>query len=181
MTRMLKKALYNVLSNYEIDNVFSSFDQIGDIIIIRIPDELLSKKKIIGEIILQKVKTANSVFRQKSIVKGEFRIRELELLAGDDKSETMYKESGCRFMVDVNKVFFSPRLSTERTRIKNLVQDGEIIINMFGGIGMFSILAAKNKKCIVYNIDINPIAIKLCKRNIELNKLQGNVIPIYAD
>jgi len=178
---MLKKALENILSEKENEELFSAFDQIGDIIIVRIPDSLLSKKKVIGETLLEQVKTAKSVFYQSSSVEGDFRTRDLEILAGVDKTETEYKEFGCRFIVDVEKAFFSPRLSTERDRIADLVQDGEIIINMFGGVGMFSIIAAKRKKCTVYNIDINPIAAKLCEKNIKLNKLVGKVFSIHGD
>jgi len=178
---MLKKALENVLSKKENEDLFSAFDQIGDIIIVRIPDSLLEKKQIIGETLLEQVKTAKSVFYQSSSVEGDFRTRELEILAGLDKTETEYKEFGCRFVVDVQKAFFSPRLSTERDRIADLVQDGEVVINMFGGVGMFSIIAAKRKKCTIYNIDINPVATKLCEKNIELNKLKGNVTSIPGD
>ena len=178
---MLKKALEGVLTEKESEELFSAFDQIGDIIIVRIPDSLLSKKKVIGETLLEQVKTAKSIFYQSSSVEGEFRTRDLEILAGEDKTETEYKEFGCRFIVDVEKAFFSPRLSTERDRIADLIQEGETVINMFGGVGMFSIIAAKRKKCTVYNIDINPIASKLCEKNIELNKLEGNVISINGD
>ena len=178
---MLKKALENILSSSESEELFSSFDQIGEIIVLRIPDSLKSKKKIIGETLLDQVKTTRSVFYQSSPVEGEFRTRNLEILAGEDNTETEYKESGCRFLVDVEKAFFSPRLSTERERIANLTHDGEIIINMFGGIGMFSILAAKISKCTVYNIDINPNASLLCEKNIELNKLKGKVISLNGD
>ncbi len=181
LTKFLKRHLTNILQANEINNVFSSFDQIGEIVIIRIPDELSNRKKIIGEVLLDKIKKAKSIYRQSSVVKGDFRIRELELLAGIDTTETEYKEYGCRFNVDVRQVFFSPRLSTERNRISNLVKDGENIINMFGGIGMFSILIAKKKKCNIYNMDINPDAIRLCKKNLELNKIKGNVIPMCGD
>ncbi len=178
---MLKKTLEDVLSEKESEELFSAFDQVGDIIIIRIPDSLLSKKEIIGKTLLEQVKTAKSVFYQASSVEGDFRTRDLEILAGENKTETEYKEFGCRFIVDVEKAFFSPRLSTERDRIADLVQEGETVINMFGGVGMFSIIAAKRKKCTVYNIDINPIAAKLCEKNIELNKLAGKVISIHGD
>ena len=178
---MLKKALGGVLSEKESEELFSAFDQIGDIIVIRIPDSLIPKKKIIGEKILEQVSTAKSVFYQSSDVEGDFRTRSLELVAGENRTETEYKEYGCRFIVDVEKAFFSPRLSTERERIANLVQNGDIVVNMFGGIGMFSIMAAKNKKCTVYNIDINPIASKLCEKNITLNKLDGKVISINGN
>jgi tRNA (guanine37-N1)-methyltransferase len=181
MTRMLKKALENILSTNENDELISAFDQIGDIIIVRIPESLLSKKKIIGETLLNEVKIAKSVFYQASAVEGDFRTRNLEILAGVNSTETEYKEFGCRFLVDVENVFFSPRLSTERERIANLIQDGEIMTNMFAGIGMFSIMATKKKKCTVYSLDINPIASKLCEKNIEMNKLAGKVISINGD
>ncbi|MCV0393141.1 MAG: class I SAM-dependent methyltransferase family protein [Nitrosopumilus sp.] len=178
---MLKKALESVISEKESAELISAFDQIGDIIIVRIPDSLLSKKKIIGETLLKEVKIAKSVFYQSSAVEGDFRTRNLEILAGDDKTETEYKEFGCRFVVDVENAFFSPRLSTERERIANLVQDGEVVTNMFAGVGMFSIMAAKKKNCTVYSIDINPVASQLCEKNIELNKLVGKVISINGD
>jgi len=178
---MLKKTLEHILTSKESDELISAFDQVGNIIIVRIPDSLLSKKKLIGETLLEQVKSAKSVFYQSSSVEGEFRTRDLEILAGDDKTETEYRESGCRFVVDVKKVFFSPRLSSERIRIAELVNDDEVVVNMFGGIGMFSIIAAKKKKCTVYNIDINPDAAKLCEKNIALNKLVGNVVTIGGD
>jgi len=178
---MLKKALENVLSEKESNELISAFDQIGEIIIVRIPDSLLSKKKIIGKALLDDVKIVRSVFYQASAVSGDFRTRDLEILAGEDNTETEYKEFGCRFTVDVKNAFFSPRLSTERERIANLIQNGEVMTNMFAGIGMFSIMAAKKKKCTVYSLDINPVASKLCEINMGLNKLAGNIISINGD
>ena len=181
MTRMLKKALEDILTEQESRELISSFDQIGDIIIVRIPDSLLSKKKLIGETLLKQVKIAKGIFYQASAVEGDFRTRNLEILAGDNKTETEYKEFGCKFTVDVENAFFSPRLSTERERIANLVQNGETVVNMFAGVGMFSVMIAKKKKCVVYSIDINPIAARLCEQNIKSNKLVGNVISINGD
>ena len=178
---MLKKALENVLTTEENNELISAFDQIGNIIIVRIPESIISKKKIIGEALLDQVKIAKSVFYQASAVEGDFRTRDLEILAGEDNTETEYKEFGCKFTVDVKNAFFSPRLSTERERIANLIQNNEVVTNMFAGIGMFSIMAAKKKKCTVYSLDINPVASKLCETNIGLNKLTGEVISINGD
>lgn len=181
MTRMLKNALENVLTSKESGELISAFDQIGDIIIVRIPDSLLEKKKIIGETLLKEVNIAKSVFYQASAVEGDFRTRNLEIIAGENRTETEYKEFGCKFTVDVENAFFSPRLSTERERISNQVQGGETVVNMFAGVGMFSIMIAKKKQCTVYSIDINPVASKLCEKNIASNKLLGNVISINGD
>lgn len=178
---MLKKSLESVLSPKESEELISAFDQIGEIIIVRIPDSLLHKKKIIGEALLNDVKIVRSVFYQASAVEGDFRTRNLEIIAGEDNTETEYREFGCKFIVDVENAFFSPRLSTERDRIANIIQEGEVMTNMFAGVGMFSIIAAKKKKCTVYSLDINPIASKLCERNIKLNKLAGEVVSINGD
>lgn len=181
MSRMLRKALEGVLSAEECESIFSSFDQIGDIIIIRIPDVLLPKSGIIGRTLLDRIKPVRSVYRQSSDVRGDHRIRDLELVAGHDSTLTEYRENGCRFLVDVREAFFSPRLSTERLRIAGQVQDGETITNMFAGIGMFSIVSAKMARCTVYSIDINPQATEMCRRNISLNKMPGRVIPVCGD
>jgi tRNA (guanine37-N1)-methyltransferase len=181
MTRMLKKSLESILSPKESEELISAFDQIGEIIIVRIPDSLLPKKKIIGEALLKDVKIVRSVFYQASAVEGDFRTRNLEVIAGEDNTETEYREFGCKFIVDVQNAFFSPRLSTERDRIANLIQEGEVMTNMFAGVGMFSIIAAKKKKCEVYSLDINPVASNLCERNLKLNKLAGEVISINGD
>jgi len=178
---MLKKSLEDVLTEKESEELISAFDQVGDIIIVRITESLKDKKNIIGQVLLEQVKSARSVFYQSSDVQGDFRTRDLELLAGEDNTKTEYKEYGCRFLVDVEKAFFSPRLSTERERIANLVKEDETVINMFGGVGMFSIMVAKKNKCMVYNIDINPVASNLCEKNIVINKLVGSVISINGD
>ena len=178
---MLKKSLESILTPSESSELISAFDQIGDIIIVRIPDSLLVKKKIIGETLLKEVKIARSIFYQSSPVEGDFRTRDLEVLAGEDKTETEYKEFGCKFTVDVKNAFFSPRLSTERERIANLIKDDEVVVNMFAGVGMFSVMAAKKKRCIVYSIDINPTASRLCEKNIQANKLIGKIISINGE
>ncbi len=179
---MLKDVLGGVLSEQEAAQVFSAFDQIGDIVIIKIPDALAAKKQVIADAILANVKTARAVFAQASAVKGDYRTRELELVAGENRTTTEYKEHGCRFKVDVAKTYFSPRLSTERQRIADLVQDNETVVNMFAGVGTYSIIIAKMvKTCQVYSIDSNPVANGLCIENAKLNKVSDRVIAICDD
>ncbi|MDQ3968123.1 MAG: methyltransferase, partial [Thermoproteota archaeon] len=174
--------LSNILSSDEISQVYSAFDQIGDIVIVKIPDNLMPKKKLIADMILAHVKTAKVVFAQVSPVKGDYRVRNLEFVAGENRTITEYKEHGCRFRVDVAKTYFSPRLSTERLRIANMVGEGETIVNMFAGVGTYSILIARmNKTCKVYSIDSNAVAAELCEANAKLNKVQDRVVSIHGD
>src|SRR5574341_2489045 len=135
MRHMLKNVLAGVLGAGEAAQVYSAFDQIGDIVIVKIPDGLAGKKAVVAEAILANVKTAKAVFAQASAVRGDFRVRDLEFLSGENRTVTEYKEHGCRFKVDVAKTYFSPRLSTERQRIANLVADDETIENLFPGVG----------------------------------------------
>jgi tRNA (guanine37-N1)-methyltransferase len=181
MPRLLKEALKNILKDEELREVYSALDIIGDIAILKIPDKLLDKKHIIGEAVLNSIKHVRTVYMQSSAVKDAYRIRELECIAGIDDPITIYKEHGCRFKVNVKTTYFSPRLSTERLRIAELVRDGEIIVNMFAGIGTFSIIIAKKKRCRVYSIDLNPEAHRYATENIRLNKVEDRVVPLLGD
>lgn len=181
MAKFLKRLLKDVLSDSELSNAFSSFDIIGDIAIIKIPDSLLHKKKIIGDILLSHIPNLKSIFLQNSAVEGEYRLRGLELIAGENKYVTTYKEYGCKFFVNVASSYFSPRLSTERLRISNLVSANETIVNMFAGVGTFSIIIAKKVPVLIYNIDSNLDAYILSKMNSKLNKVEDRIISINGD
>lgn len=180
---MLKKALEGVLEKDEIELLSSAFDVIGDIAIIKIPDILSSKQELIGREILSRMKNVRTVLRQRSDVQGEFRTRDLSFVTGEEKYETICKESGCLFKVDVKEVYFSPRLSTERERIASLVREGEHIFNMFAGVGTFSLVIAKKKGgCVIESVDKNPRAIELAFESLKLNKkLKSRVNPVLAD
>ena len=177
----LKEALREHLSDLEIASLSSSFDVIGEIAIIKIIPELSSKEKIIGEEILGKMKSVKTVLKQESNVKGEYRIRQVTFIAGEEKYETLYKESSLLFKVNVCTAYFSPRLSTERLRIRSLVSDGEHIFNMFAGIGTFSLIIAKTKECEVESVDINPEAIRLGLESLKLNKKMRGIVRLVLD
>jgi tRNA (guanine37-N1)-methyltransferase len=182
LSRLIKKILADKLSPEELKEVISGFDIIGDIAVLKIPDKLLSKKYLIAKTLLDNVKSIRCVFRQVSPVSGEYRLMELEHLAGEDRTFTEYRESGCRFYVDIAKVYFSPRLSGERLRIANLVKDNEVIVNMFAGIGTFSIIIAKKRKTTRhYAIDVNPDAYQLILKNAYLNKVEDRVTAFLGD
>ncbi|MEM0233433.1 MAG: class I SAM-dependent methyltransferase family protein [Candidatus Nezhaarchaeales archaeon] len=158
-----------------------SWDLIGDIAIIDVPDELLGYEKLVAEAILAVHKNVKSVYAKASPISGDFRIRDLRLLGGEDKSITFHKEYGAIFYVDVKNVYFSPRLATERKRVAELVRDGEVVLDMFSGAGPFAIQIAMRRSVLVHAIELNPIAYECLKKNIELNKVQGKVIPHLGD
>ena len=157
-----------------------AFDVIGAVIVIKIPDELAQYRGEIGAALLRARPEARSVTSDRG-VKGEDRVRDLEVIAGEPCLETIHVEHGLRFMLDPSKVYFSPRLATERLRVAGLVKEGEAVLDMFAGVGPFAIHIAKRARpSVVRAADINPAAIEYLKANLRLNKVSG-VEPILSD
>jgi len=178
----LKEKLSGVLSVHELEMLYSSFDVIGDIAILKIPRVLEDKSELIARAVMQINRYVRTVLCQVSPVSGEYRLRELRWLSGEKKTETFHKEHGCVFNVDLAKCYFSPRLSYERMRIAKQVKPGEVVINMFAGVGCFSIIIAKHSKPKkVYSMDINPDAVKYMQINTMLNKVENIVEVIMGD
>jgi len=159
----------------------SSFDVIGHVAIIKIPDELEEYSKDIAKAILKVSKPIKTVCLDEG-VKGETRTRDLKILAGDKDTMTVYKEHGLTFKVDPRTMFFSPRLATERKIVADQVAEGESIFDMFAGVGPFSILIAKTRSPkVVYAADINENAFQLLNENIRTNKVEEIVKPLLGD
>lgn len=159
------------------------FEVIGDIAILNLPRELEEYKFRIAEALLDHLKPKiRLVVKRSSPAKDPERIHSYEVLAGYGDLKTLHRESGCVFKVDISKAFFTSRLQYERSRIASLVKPGEVIINMFAGVGPFSIVIAKKVPGVkVYSIDVNPEAYKLMIENIKLNKVEDKVIPLLGD
>jgi len=159
-----------------------AIDFVGDIAIVEVPPELTDQKKEIGEAILKAHKHISTVLAKSGSVEGVYRIRDFEVIAGSEKTATIYREYGCVYHVDIAKAYFSPRLSTEHNRVASQVKEGETIVDLFAGVGPFAIpIAKKHKNVRVYAVDVNPDAIALLKRNIAVNRAEKQVVPILGD
>lgn len=132
-----------------------------------------------AEKILASRPSLHTVVFAKGEVSGEYRTRELVILAGMPTTRTQVTEHGHRFIIDLAGAYFSARLSTERQRILDQVQDGEVILDMFAGVGPFAITLAA-KAALVVAADLNPQAIELMLENIMQNRA-WNVLPVLAD
>ncbi len=180
----LKEALKGVLDDSELKKVVKSYDIIGDTILIRVHSDLESKRGIIAEALHKIYPHVRSIAAVPLYAHTDriYRTRDLEVIWGDENMETMHKESGCLFKVNPKRVFFSPRLSYERMRVASKVMAGETIINMFSGVGCFSIIIARMQpQTKIYSIDVNPYAYEYMNENVRLNRMEGRVIPILGD
>jgi tRNA (guanine37-N1)-methyltransferase len=184
--RHLQKNLMDVLEEtfppHLLASVPRSYDIVGHIAILELQPELSEFKRVIGNAVIQLHRNVKTVLAKISPISGEFRLRKFELVAGEDRTETEHREHGCRFLLDVKKAYFSPRLAFEHKRVAQLVREGEVIVDMFAGIGPFSVIIAKNRKNVkIYAIDLNSDAIEYLKRNIKLNNVNGKIVPIVGD
>ncbi len=178
----LEDALKNVLTKHELGELVKSFDVIGDIAIIEIPRALRKKEKLIANALLRVHKNLRVVCAKAGAMKGVFRTRKLRILAGEKRTETIYKESGCAFKLDVAKVYFSVRLSHERERVASLVKPGETVFVFFAGVGPFPIIIAKRQqRAKIYAIELNPRAYKYLEYNIALNRMSHQITSVLGD
>ena len=157
-------------------------DVIGDVAILKLSEEFQDEKHQIAESLLDLAPYLGVVLEQKGPVGSQFRTRKLEWLAGEHRTETVHREFGCQYKVNVETTYFSPRLSRERKRIADLVSTGECVVNFFAGVGSFSIMIAKHSHpSRIYSIDINPAAVRYHAINNKLNGVRDTIDLICAD
>jgi tRNA (guanine37-N1)-methyltransferase len=178
LTQVLKRQLPSNL-HYSIPR---SLDIVGDVAVIEIPPELTLYREIIGQAILKTHKNIKCIHAKASIISGVYRIRDLSFIAGENRTQTVYNEYGCQYHVDLAKVYFSPRLSQEHHRVASFVCAGEVVVDLFAGVGPFVVPIGKLcPETKVYAIDINPDAIDLLKINIQKNNVERQVYPLLGD
>ncbi len=183
--RIVAESLKEIFPEDKVKLAVRSFDIIGDTAIIRIPESLESERFSIAEALHSRLPYIKTVLRQVGAVTGIFRTRKLEWLWGEKRTTVTHREHGCLFEVDLTTAYFSPRLIHERMRIAALCSDSkhhENIMNMFSGVGCFSILIAKARgNRHVYSVDLNPDAIKCQLRNIRMNRVRNSVTVVFGD
>lgn len=183
---IVQESLTQVLENKVPPSLLASLPQaldvIGDIAILEITAELVPYEKTIGQAIQRVHRNVKTVLAKAGAINGVYRTREYNFIAGENKTQTIHKEFGCQYHVDVARAYFSPRLSREHERVASLVQAGETVVDLFAGVGPFSVLIGKrNPQVKVYAVDLNPYAVELLKINVSINRVENRVFPILAD
>ncbi len=165
--------------NIDVRAFRGGWEKIGDILIIELPEGLEEEKYKIGEKLLELFPKSKTVVNRKAI-EGTFREPEIEVIAGSG-TETIHRENYCLFKIDVADVMFSAGNVSERQRMATISNNTETVLDMFSGIGQFTIPVAKHSRPRkVYAIERNPAAFAFLKENVRLNRL-SNVEPIPGD
>ena len=183
MSHKLKDILNKKLTKKQLNILPVSFDVVGNILIFSdFPEQLSNKEKIIGNEILKNYKHIKSVFKKIKKYSGKYRTLKLRLLAGENTKVTEYKENNVRLKLNVEKVYFSSRLSTERKRIFQKVKKNEYVLVMFSGSGIYPLVIAKNSQVKeIYGVEINPTAHKYALENAQLNKIENKIRLFLGD
>ncbi|TFG19760.1 MAG: class I SAM-dependent methyltransferase family protein [Promethearchaeota archaeon] len=179
----LKKKLNELLTEEELSLLPRGFQTLGKVIILKLHPKLLGKKKIIADTCLETFPKFKSVYLNLGKVKGKFRQPEkIEYLAGENNPIVEHTEHGIRYIFDITKIMFSKGNLNERKYLATLVKEGEIIVDMFAGIGYFSLPIAKHSSVEkIYSIELNPDAYKFLVKNIKLNHFEEKIVPIHGD
>lgn len=179
----LMEFLKGDLTEDELKLLPSGFQTIGKAIIVKLNAELLNKKELIGKKYLEMLPNIKSIYLNKGIVKGQFRTPDnIELLLGEDNSIVEHREHGVIYKFDFTKIMFSQGNLSERKFLATLVNKEETIVDMFAGIGYFSLPIAKHSQAErIYSIELNPLSYKYLVENIELNHFEDIIIPILGD
>ncbi len=180
--RMLMEALRGQLPEHLLPLLPSGFQRVGHVAILSLRPELTDYAGLIGSVLLERLPYIRTVCLKKGPVVEAERLPQLEVVAGEPRTETIHREVGCLFKLDVAKLMFSKGNIRERARMAQVVRAGELVLDMFAGIGYFTIpMARTGRPALIYAVDINPLAIHYLAENIRLNKVRGLVVPVLGD
>ncbi|MBR9702091.1 hypothetical protein GOV13_04160 [Candidatus Pacearchaeota archaeon] len=160
-----------------------SFDVLGNIAIVNFPlDFKLKDKKAFVQRLLKEHSNIKTVLEKIGKVKGRLRKPETKHLAGEKTKEVLYRENDCVFRFNIDRTYFSPRLSNERKEIASMIKRNDDVLVMFAGVAPFSIVIAKKSRAkrVVSN-EINKEANKYAKLNVDLNKVKDKVELVQGD
>ncbi|XP_017107835.2 tRNA (guanine(37)-N1)-methyltransferase isoform X1 [Drosophila bipectinata] len=152
----------------------TSYSRIGHIVHLNLRDHLLPYKQLIGQVFLDKLPNCRTVVNKAATIDNTYRNFQLELICGEEDYQVETKENGVPFEFDFSKVYWNPRLSTEHERIVKLLNAGDVLYDVFAGVGPFSVPAAK-KRCHVLANDLNPVSFQWLQHNAKRNKCLSHI------
>ena len=177
----IKKSLKNNIS-LELTNFLpEKWEKIGDVLIVKLDEKLKSYGEEIGKTYAE-VLHCKTVLNDVGGISGIYREPNVEILYGSENTEVVHKENGVRYKLDVAKIMFSSGNMDERLRMANISNKNETVVDLFAGIGYFTLpMAVYSKPRKIFSCEINPVAYKYLCKNIVLNHVTSIVNPLFGD
>jgi len=158
----------------------AGYQRLGRVLLLRLPEELRAHFGEIGKAWQEEMGVA-AVLVVTGPVEGELRVPHVERIAGGS-TETEVVEHGIRWRFDAARIMFAAGNRTERVRAGRLARPGEIVVDLFAGIGYFAIpAAARGPARRVYAVEKNPVAFEYLARNLALNRVEDRVTIVPGD
>ena len=164
-------------------NTERGYDIIGNIAIVKFKRGVGKKeKKKYAEKFLREHKNVKTVLEKSEKFKGRLRTQGTKHIVGERTKEALYKENNCVFRLNVDSCYFSPRLSSERKEVGEMARKGEEVLVMFGGVGPFAIVIAKEGKAKrVVSVELGRECNKYTIENVKRNKLGDKIEIVQGD
>ncbi len=177
----IKKSLKNNIS-LELTNFLpEKWEKIGDVLTVKLDEKLKSYGEEIGKTYAE-VLHCKTVLNDVGGISGIYREPNFEILYGSENTEVVHKENGVRYKLDVAKIMFSSGNMDERLRMANISNKNETVVDLFAGIGYFTLpMAVYSKPRKIFSCEINPVAYKYLCKNIVLNHVTSIVNPLFGD
>jgi tRNA wybutosine-synthesizing protein 2 len=177
----IKKDISKELPAELVEKIPDKWEKVGDVGVIKLNSQLKNYSNKIGEIYAEYL-NCKTILNDVGGIKGLFREPYIEIIYGSDNTETIHKENRIRFKLDPQKIMFSSCNMDERIHMASVSNENETVVDLFAGIGYFSIpIAVFSKPKKIFSCEINQVAYNYLCENIVLNDVTGIVEPIKGD
>jgi len=177
----IKKSLSKNISSELIKHLPDKWEKVGEILTIKLDRDLEKYQEKICEKYAE-ILHCQTVLNNVGSISGKYRKPKVEILYGPKNTKTIHKENGIRFKLDPAKIMFSSGNMHERLRMANVSNMDETVVDLFAGIGYFTMpIAVYSKPKKIFACEINPESYNFLCENIVLNDVTAIVEPLQGD
>lgn len=177
----IQKSLSPAIPQSLLDLLPKRWEKIGNVLVLKLDEKLINYEKEIGKAYAE-ILHVKTVLHEKGAISGVYRKPNVKHIFGLKNTEVMHIENGVRYKLDVSTIMFSSGNMDERLRMANISKPNEIVVDLFAGIGYFTLpMAVYSKPHKIFSCEINPISYEYLCQNIVLNHVTSQVEPILGD
>ncbi len=177
----IKKTLTSLIPSELLELLPGKWEKIGSVVTIKVPEELLRYKESVGKAYAECL-GCGTTLNDTGGISGIYREPVVEVIYGSPQTETIHVENGIRFMIDPRRIMFSSGNVEERRRMASVASSDDTVVDLFAGIGYFSLpIAVYSKPKKVIACEINPVAFDYLRKNVVLNHVSRIVEPCFGD
>ncbi len=177
----IKESLSKQIPKNLIRKIPDKWEKTGEVLTIKLPTDLKNYEKKIGEVYAM-ILNCKTVLNDIGGISGVYREPNVARIYGSTNTETIHKENGIKYKLDPQRIMFSSGNMDERLRMANISNTGETVVDLFAGIGYFTIpMAVYSKPKKIFACEINPVSYDYLCANIILNNVTSVVEPLKGD